>query len=113
MGGEENPRTSHGGEKGGEENLRTSHRVERGGEENLRTSQRATIPRTSWATIPRELAGDYPENWLGGQPKRTGGCQCPTLVRQTGLDLLRLVELQNGPTEMPCLGDSVRTRYIF
>ena len=63
MGGEENPRTSHGGEKGGEENLRTSHRVERGGEETLGTSQRATIPRTGWATIPRELAGDQPENW--------------------------------------------------
>ena len=28
----------------------------------------------------------------------------PTLVRQTGLDLLRLVELQNGPAEIPCLG---------
>ena len=35
------------------------------------------------------------------------------MVRQTGLDLLRRVELQNGPAEVPCLGDSVRTRLIF
>ena len=64
----------------------------------------ATIPRTGWATIPRELAGDQPENW---RVPMLNGRDRPTLVRQTGLDLLRRVELQNGPAEIPCLGGSV------
>ena len=41
------------------------------------------------------------------------GRDFPTLARQTGLDLLRRVELQNGPAEIPCLGGSVWTRHIF
>ena len=38
----------------------------------------ATNPRTGWAIIPRGLAGDHPENWLGDYPKRTSECQCST-----------------------------------
>ena len=56
----------------------------------------ATIPRAGWATIPRELAGDQPENW---RVPMLNGRDRPALVRQTGLDLLRRVELQNGPAE--------------
>ena len=37
--------------------------------------QQATIPRTGWATIPRELAGDQPENWLGCHPRGIGRYQ--------------------------------------